>query len=141
MGANTEIGQEVILFDGVCNLCNGAVNFVIDRDKKGRFKFASLQSQFAKERLRTTEIDSSKLDTIVLLKPDGRVKSKSSAALEIARRLSGLWPLLYVFIILPPFIRDWGYDLIAKNRYRWFGRTDQCRMPSKELLHRFIADA
>ncbi len=141
MGSNSKIEKDIILFDGVCNLCNGAVNFVIDRDEKGQFRFAALQSEFAKEKLSGTTIDSDKLDTIVLLQSDGSVKSKSSAALHIARKLNGLWPALYLFIILPKFFRDWVYNIVARNRYRWFGRTDQCRMPSPELTKRFILDA
>src|SRR5690606_21875818 len=114
--------QQVILFDGVCNLCNSAVDFTIQRDKKGRFKFASLQSDSAKELLESTGIsveNAEKLDTILLLK-DNILYEKSSAALRIAKQLNGLWPVMYGFIIIPPFIRDFIYDFIAKNRYKWF---------------------
>lgn len=141
MGSNSEINPDIIFFDGVCNLCNGAVNFIIDRDRSGRFKFAALQSDFAKKKLALSGIEPHKLDSIVVVdSSNGKIREKSSAALHIARKLNGLWPILYVFIILPRFLRDGVYDIIAKNRYRWFGRTDQCRMPSPELNKRFILD-
>ncbi|MEM6524908.1 MAG: DCC1-like thiol-disulfide oxidoreductase family protein [Bacteroidota bacterium] len=140
MGTSSKIAKSVILFDGVCNLCNGSVNFVIDRDKKDQFKFAPLQSEFARKKLIEVGINNKALDTIILLNKDGSVQSKSSAALHIAKSLSGLWPLLYIFIIIPKFIRDLIYDFIARNRYRWFGKTDQCRMPTPELTQRFVAD-
>ena len=141
MGTSSKVDKDaIIFFDGVCNLCNGAINFIIDRDRKGTFKFAPLQSEFAKKRLRQSKIDPLKLDTIVLLEPRGNVSVKSTAALRIARNLSGAWPLLYGFVIIPKFIRDAVYNLIANNRYKWFGRTDQCRVPTPELLNRFIAE-
>lgn len=130
--------KEIIFFDGVCNLCNGAVNFIIDRDRHGRFLFASLQSDLAKDKLDPTGVDVSKLDSIVLLKKDGTVREKSSAVLHIAKRLGGGWPLMYVFMLLPKPIRDLAYDFIARNRYKWFGRQDQCRMPTPELRQRFL---
>ncbi|MCG8383935.1 MAG: thiol-disulfide oxidoreductase DCC family protein [Cytophagales bacterium] len=130
--------KEIIFFDGVCNLCNGAVNFIIDRDRHGRFLFASLQSGLAKDKLDPTGVDVSKLDSIVLLKKDGTVREKSSAVLHIAKRLGGGWPLMYVFMLLPKPIRDLAYDFIARNRYKWFGRQDQCRMPTPELRQRFL---
>ncbi|MEM7106890.1 MAG: DCC1-like thiol-disulfide oxidoreductase family protein [Bacteroidota bacterium] len=141
MGANSKITKSVILFDGVCNLCNGAVNFIIDRDKMSQFKFAPLQSEFAERELSNVGINSEDLDTIILLTANGKVRTKSSAALYIAKGLSGLWPLLFIFIILPKFIRDLVYDFVARNRYRWFGKSDQCRMPTPELTQRFIVDA
>ncbi len=141
MGTSSKVDKDaIIFFDGVCNLCNGAINFIIDRDRKGTFKFAPLQSEFAKKRLQQSKIDPLKLDTIVLLEPRGNVSVKSTAALRIARNLSGAWPLLYGFVIIPKFIRDAVYNLIANNRYKWFGRTDQCRVPTPELLNRFIAE-
>ncbi len=141
MGTNSEINQNIIFFDGVCNLCNGAVNFVIDRDAKSQFRFSALQSEFAKNKLSSSGIDPGQLDTIILMQNDGSIKTKSSAALHIAKKLSGLWPLLFAFIILPKFFRDWVYDIVARYRYRWFGQADQCRMPTPELTRRFILDS
>ncbi|MEQ9467383.1 MAG: thiol-disulfide oxidoreductase DCC family protein [Ekhidna sp.] len=137
MGTNHSIKEQVIFFDGVCNLCNSSVQFIIKRDKRDRFRFASLQSEFAFENLPETLSDKSALQSIVLKNGDG-IKTKSTAALTIARQLSGLWPILYLFMIVPKFIRDWVYDIIAKNRYKWFGKEDQCMIPSPELKSRFI---
>ncbi|MCO6358353.1 DUF393 domain-containing protein [Roseivirga pacifica] len=129
--------QDVLLFDGVCNLCNGAVNFIIDHDPKGHFKFAALQSDFGQEKLKELGYNQQDFDSLVLLSGD-KVYKKSSAALRIAKKLSGLYPLLYVFIIIPPFIRHGVYDIIAKNRYKWWGKRDSCRMPTPELRARFV---
>lgn len=135
MGAINAIEKPVILFDGVCNLCNGAVNFVIDRDPDSRFLFAPLQSQYAKDHI-PAELHA--VDSILLFEK-GRVYVKSDAALRIARRLKG-WPhFLWYFIFIPRFFRDWVYDMIAANRYRWFGKKDACRLPTPELTSRFIS--
>ena len=129
--------QDVLLFDGVCNLCNGAVNFIIDHDPKKHFKFAALQSEFGQLKLEELGYDQEDFDSLVLLSDD-KVFKKSSAALHIAKKLSGLYPLLYIFIIIPPFIRHAVYDVIAKNRYKWWGKRDSCRMPTPELQARFV---
>ena len=129
--------QDVLLFDGVCNLCNSSVNFIIDHDPKGQFKFAALQSDFGQERLKELGFNQEEFDSLVLLS-EGKVYRKSTAALRIAKKLNGLWPLLYIFIIIPPFIRHAVYDLIGKNRYRWWGKRDSCRMPTPELRQRFV---
>ena len=126
----------IIFFDGVCNLCNNSVQFIIKRDKKNKFKFASLQSSFAKSNL-SKHIDVDKLESIVLLNED-KLYSKSTAALLIARELSGMWPMFYVFIIIPSFIRDWFYNVIAKNRYRIFGKKDSCMIPSPAFKEKFL---
>ncbi|WP_339606390.1 thiol-disulfide oxidoreductase DCC family protein [uncultured Roseivirga sp.] len=135
----TSVNQEhdILLFDGVCNLCNNSVNFIIDRDPKKHFKFAALQSEFGQSKLKELGFNQEEFDSLVLLS-NGKVYRKSSAALRIAKKLSGLWPLLYVFIIIPPFIRHGIYDIIGKNRYKWFGKQDSCRMPTPELKQRFI---
>jgi predicted DCC family thiol-disulfide oxidoreductase YuxK len=127
----------IILFDGVCNLCNGAVQFVIRHDPKGIFKLAALQSEAGQALLKKHQLDPEALHSIVLILDD-KVYRQSRAALEIARRLSGAWPLLYVFIIVPYFLRDWIYDWIAANRYRWFGKQDACMIPTPELRSRFL---
>lgn len=136
MGANSEINQ-VVLFDGVCNLCNSSVNFLIDRDPDAQFRMASLQSSFAKEFLPQFGIDPEKIDSIAFY-VDGRLFRRSRAVLEIARRMRRGWPLMYVFIIIPGFLRDGIYNWIARNRYKWFGKQDFCRMPTPELKSRFL---
>jgi predicted DCC family thiol-disulfide oxidoreductase YuxK len=127
----------VILFDGVCNLCNASVLFVIDRDPRGAFAFAALQSEYGMSLLRDHGYRGDALTTVLLLE-DGRLYDRSTAALRIARRLSGLWPLLSGFRIVPRPLRDLVYDWLARHRYRWFGRTDTCRVPTPELRSRFL---
>lgn len=131
------IGQPVIFFDGVCNLCNASVQFVIAHDKKDQFKFTALQGDYAKEVLSKFNADPQKLNTILLLQ-EGKLYTKSSAALRVAGKLNGLIPLLYVFLLVPKFIRDWFYDIIAKNRYQWWGRQESCWVPTPELKSKFI---
>ncbi len=128
----------VILFDGVCNLCNSAVDFVIRRDRKGVFRYASLQSEVGMNLLRERGLPSDRLDTIVLVDAGGKVSFRSTAALKIARQLSGAWPLLYAFIILPAGLRDVVYNWIAANRYKWFGQRDTCRLPTSDERALFI---
>ena len=131
------MGKDILLFDGVCNLCNNSINFVIDHDPEEKFKFAALQSEFGQKKLKELNLDPKDFDSIVLLS-NNQVHVKSTAALKIAKGLSGGWPMLYAFIILPPFIRHAVYNLIAKNRYKIWGRADQCRVPTAELKQRFI---
>ncbi len=126
----------LVLFDGVCNLCNGAVNFIIDHDPEGHFRFAPLQSEAAQARLADTDRDGD-LSTIVLVE-DGAAYVRSTAALRIARRLTAPWPLLYLFIVVPRPLRDAVYKWIAHNRYDWFGKRDECRLPTPELKARFL---
>lgn len=129
--------KKIILFDGVCNLCNGAVTFIIKRDKNDSFRFAALQSEIGAELTDKHDIDTSKTDSITLIDDDNHY-TKSSAVLRIARHLSGGYPLLYGFMILPAFIRDRMYDLIANNRYRWFGKRESCMIPTPELKAKFL---
>ncbi|WP_456426834.1 thiol-disulfide oxidoreductase DCC family protein [Rhodocaloribacter sp.] len=126
-----------VLFDGVCNLCNGSVNFIIDRDPNGYFRFASLQSEEAEAILRRAGISGASLESIVLVEGE-RVYRRSDAVLRIARKLKGGWPALALFSFVPRPIRDWVYDWIARNRYRWFGKRDTCRIPTPELRSRFL---
>jgi predicted DCC family thiol-disulfide oxidoreductase YuxK len=128
--------HSIIFFDGVCNLCNSAVQFVIERDKNDQFRFASLQSDFAKEQLTPFQIDPSQKESFILLE-NSKVYQRSTAALKVAKKLNGLWPLLYGFIIIPAFIRDAVYNLIAKNRYKWFGKKESCWLPTEELKGKF----
>ena len=128
----------IILFDGVCNFCNASINFLIDRDPKGVFKFAALQSEPGKAILEKHHITSITDFDSVIVEKDGKLYQKSDAALEIARNMGGLWKLLYGFKIVPKFIRDFVYDLVAKNRYRFMGKMDACRIPTPELRARFL---
>lgn len=136
---SAEPTTSVVFFDGVCNLCNGTVQFILDHDKREQFRFAPLQSEAAEKLLagRGLAKDREALDSVILLEGD-KVYERSDAALRIARRLGGLWSALYVFIVIPRFLRDAVYKLIARNRYRWFGRTEQCRVPTPELRARFL---
>lgn len=129
--------NSVILFDGICNLCNSSINFVIDRDKNRHFRYGALQSDAGQILLQKHNLSTSDFDTIVLIENDN-VYHRSTAALRIAKKLNFPWPLLYIFIIIPPFIRNAIYNLIAKNRYRWFGKQNDCRIPTPELKALFI---
>ncbi|PLW84417.1 thiol-disulfide oxidoreductase [Kineobactrum sediminis] len=129
--------RHIVIFDGVCNLCNGAVNFIIKRDPDGIFAFTPIQSDLAYELTEQFNIANVGLDTLLLIKND-RCYVFSDAALEIARDLTGLWFLFNVVRIVPRPIRDAVYRLIARNRYKLFGRTDVCMVPSKEVRSRFV---
>lgn len=130
--------RRIVFFDGVCNLCQHSVQFILPRDPGGNFLFASLQEGLANQ-LIPDVITSANGQGSIILWEEGKVSYRSTAVLRIAKKLSGLWPLLYVFILVPPFIRDGVYHLIAKNRYRWWGKTDTCMVPSKEWVKRFPA--
>lgn len=127
----------IILFDGICNLCNNFVDFIILRDTKGIYRFASLQYEIGQEKLINCRMMEADLDSVVLIEGE-KCYIKSSAALRIVRRLRFPWPLLYCFMIFPRFLRDGIYDIIADNRYRWFGKRDTCRLPSSEERSRFL---
>ncbi|AFL82179.1 hypothetical protein Aeqsu_2728 [Aequorivita sublithincola DSM 14238] len=128
---------KIVLFDGVCNLCNGAINYIIKRDKNNVFKFAALQSEIGKELITKFNIDTSKIDSIILI--DGEKHYiKSSAALHISKALSGAYPLLFGLMIVPKFIRNAVYDYIARNRYKWFGKKESCMIPTAELKSKFL---
>lgn len=127
----------VVLFDGVCNLCNGAVNFIIDRDPAGYFRFAPLQSDAAAPYLDGADGVAGDLGTIVLVE-DGETYVRSTAALRVARRLTAPWPLLFLAIAVPRPLRDAVYDWVAHNRYDWFGKRDECRLPTPGLRDRFL---
>lgn len=129
--------KSIILFDGVCNLCNASVNFVIKHDKKGQFLFASLQSDAAKEILLQFNLKNLNTDTVILVE-DNKIYDKSTAALKIAKKLDGGFKAFSVFFIVPKFLRDWIYVFIAKNRYKWFGKRESCMIPSPELKNRFL---
>ena len=125
------------MFDGVCNLCNGFVRFVIERDPAGTFQFAALQSAAARRILALHDAPDPLPDTILLV-ADARLWTRSSAALRIARGLRFPWPLAYALIAVPRPLRDAIYALVARHRYRWFGQRDQCMVPTQALRSRFI---
>ncbi|PSR54897.1 thiol-disulfide oxidoreductase [Adhaeribacter arboris] len=127
----------IILFDGVCNLCNGFVQFVIRHDHQSYFRFAALQSEVGREILQQVQFHNYALDTVVLVE-GSTYYTRSTAALRILRHLNGGWSLLYAAIILPAFIRDLLYVGLAKNRYRWFGKQESCLVPTPELKLRFL---
>ncbi|ALM19895.1 thiol-disulfide oxidoreductase [Nonlabens sp. MIC269] len=129
--------KKIILFDGVCNLCNGAVVFIIKRDKKDVFRFAALQSEIGEKLLRKHQIDPEKTDSIILV-DDNNAFAKAGAALRIAQELSGLWPALAILRIVPRFISNAVYDWIASNRYQWFGKKESCMIPTPELKAKFL---
>lgn len=140
MGAPGAVNPEdtaIVLFDGLCNLCSGSVQFIIKRDPSGIFQFASLQSDFGQRKLEKFNIDKNLLHSIILIKGD-QFFQRSDAALEVAKKLSGAWPIFYAFKILPQFFRDGIYNSIARNRYRFFGKKDACWIPTPTLKSRFL---
>ena len=128
----------IILFDGVCNFCNSSVNFIIERDTAGYFKFAPLQSEIGEKLLAENGVDKVETDSVVLIE-DGKVYTHSTAALRVAQKLDGAWRWFYYFIFVPRFIRDAFYKLFAKYRYRLFGKKDECMLPSPDVRARFLA--
>jgi predicted DCC family thiol-disulfide oxidoreductase YuxK len=128
---------QIILFDGVCNFCNSSINFIIDHDPEKHFKFAPLQSEVGQEILAQFNKNTKDFDSVILLK-DNQLYQKSEAAIEITKHLSGAWKYLAVFGILPAFFLNFFYDIIARNRYRIFGKTETCRIPTPELRERFL---
>ncbi|MBV1879098.1 MAG: DUF393 domain-containing protein [Pseudomonadales bacterium] len=129
--------RPVIVFDGLCNFCNGAVNFIIRRDPEGVFAFTPMQSDFAQGLIAQQQIKNVGVDTFLLVK-EGECYVFSSAALEIARDLTGYWYLFGVFRFLPAVLRDFFYKLFARNRYRLFGKRTSCMVPSRETRGRFV---
>ena len=127
----------VILFDGVCNFCAWSVRFVIARDPRGLFRFASLQSETGRLLLREHGLDEKAMDSFVLVEGSSAWR-ESEAALRVCKYLRVPWRFLAVFLVLPRFLRDPVYRLIARNRYRWFGKSDTCLVPSPELRSRFL---
>ncbi|SDS38553.1 thiol-disulfide oxidoreductase DCC family protein [Christiangramia echinicola] len=130
--------KKIVLFDGVCNLCDDAVQRIIKHDRKDIFRFASLQSDFGKELVAERGLDPEELDSIILIDPGVAYYKKSTAALEISRELSGGFSLLKNFLFIPESLRDGIYDFIANNRYKWFGKKEQCMIPTPELKAKFL---
>jgi predicted DCC family thiol-disulfide oxidoreductase YuxK len=135
---NLPKNKKIILFDGVCNLCNTAVQFVIKHDKKDLFRFVALQSDLGQSITKHIGIDGQNMDSIILYEPGIAYYVKSEAALEIVKDLSGGMALLSVFKILPTALKDGVYDYIAKNRYKWYGKTEHCMIPTAELKSKFL---
>lgn len=127
----------VLLFDGVCNLCDNSVQFLIKRDPNQKFKFASLQSDTGQEMLGKHGLPTEQLFSLVLV-DHGKAYTRSSAALRSLYRLGGAYSLLYGLIVIPKVIRDWIYDWVARNRYKWFGKKDNCMIPEPGVANRFI---
>ena len=130
--------KKIVLFDGVCNLCDGAIQRIIKHDKKDVFRFASLQSDFGRKLIAERGLDPEELDSIMLIEPGVAYYRKSTAALEISRDLSGGYSLFKNFLFIPEGFRDGIYDFIASNRYKWFGKKEQCMIPTPELKAKFL---
>ena len=131
------ISEPIILFDGVCNFCNNAVNFTIKRDKKATIKFTALQSEAGRQLVQQYGLPEDDLRSFLFIE-NGKVYNRSTAALRVCRYLTGLWPVCYGLIIVPPFIRNGIYDLIARNRYKWFGERPECMIPTADIRARFL---
>jgi predicted DCC family thiol-disulfide oxidoreductase YuxK len=127
----------VVLFDGVCKFCNAGVNFLLDHDRRGRLRFAPLQSRAGQALLEKFRLPTTDFDTFVLVEGD-RCWTRSTAALRLTAYLDAPWPALFPLLLVPPFLRDWAYDLVARHRYRWFGKLDACRVPTPEVRERFL---
>lgn len=130
--------KKIILFDGVCNLCNSAVQFVIEHDTKDVFRFVALQSELGQEILKYIGVQTKDVDSIILYEPGVAYYYKSSAAIQIAQNLGGFWHLGTLFRIIPTGIRNQLYDYVAKNRYKWYGKKESCMIPTPELKIKFL---
>ena len=130
--------KHIILFDGVCNFCNDSVRFVMKRDKKDLYRYASLQSDLGRQMTEERGIDTSEVDSTILIVPGEAYYLKSDAALEISKNLNALYPLLNIFSIIPRSLRDYVYDIVARNRYKWFGKKEECQIPTPEERSKFL---
>ncbi|HTL80610.1 MAG TPA: thiol-disulfide oxidoreductase DCC family protein [Bacteroidia bacterium] len=129
--------RAIVLFDGVCNFCNARVNFMIRHDKKDFFRFAPIQSEHARKIFRENGLPENYSDSFILFE-NGKIYQRTSAALRISKHLDFPWMLFYPLVFLPPFLRDWVYVIIAKNRYKWFGKRDSCMVPTEEVRKKFL---
>lgn len=127
----------LVLFDGVCNFCNFWVNFAIKRNRKKNLRYTPIQGETAKKILPAYHLSTNELSSVILIE-NGKVYTQSSAALQICRHLNGGWKLFYGLFIVPKFLRDFVYNIIARNRYRWFGKKKQCMVPSNEIRSLFL---
>lgn len=130
--------KKIILFDGVCNLCDKSVQIIIKNDKKDVFRFVALQSELGEKIINHIKIDRSKTDSIILYEPNYAYYYKSKAAFKIAANLGEFYSICSLFRFLPTSFSDFLYDYIAKNRYKWYGKKDQCMIPTKETLSKFL---
>ena len=135
---NLPSNKKIILFDGVCNLCNSAVQFVIQHDKNDVFRFVALQSELGQEILKHIGINPSNIDSIILYEPGIAYYYKSDAAIQIAKNLGGFFHFGTIFRIIPTGIRNQLYDYVAKNRYKWYGKKESCMIPTPELKAKFL---
>jgi predicted DCC family thiol-disulfide oxidoreductase YuxK len=135
---NLPEGKHIVLFDGVCNFCNDSVRFIMKRDKNDLYRYASLQSDLGRRLTSERGINTDEIDSIILIQPGEAYYIKSDAALNIAKNMSGLYPLLGIFLYLPHGFRNFFYDYIARNRYKWFGKKEECPMPSKDERDKFL---
>ncbi|WP_437368915.1 thiol-disulfide oxidoreductase DCC family protein [Maribacter litoralis] len=133
-----DINKKIILFDGVCNLCDRSVQFIIKRDKNDVFRYAALQSETGEKLLAERNIDSNEIDSIILIEPNVAYYTKSTAALEIGENLKGLRTISSILLWLPESFRNIVYDFISKNRYKWYGKKADCMIPTEELKSKFI---
>ncbi|MFL5811831.1 MAG: thiol-disulfide oxidoreductase DCC family protein [Flavisolibacter sp.] len=131
------MNHAVILFDGVCNFCNAAINFVLKQDKKGIFRFAPLQSEVGQELLKQYNLSTKDFDSFVLI-DEGKVYKKSTASLRVMNKLPWYWKEAQILRVVPTFLRDAIYDFVAKHRYKWFGKKEQCMVPTPEMRSRFL---
>ena len=135
---NLPENKKIILFDGVCNLCDASVQFIIKHDKNDAFRFVAIQSELGQNIIKYLGIDTSKTDSIILYEPGIAYYFKAEAALNIAKELNSWHSILYVFIHVPNFIKNGIYDFIAKNRYKWYGKKEACLIPTPELKAKFL---
>lgn len=136
--AKTAADKKIILFDGVCNLCNSAVQFVIKHDSKDIFRFVALQSELGEKILKHIGVNPANIDSIILYEPGKAYYYKSQAAIQISKNLDGFWHFGTIFRIIPTGISNHIYDYIAKNRYKWYGKKESCMMPTFELKSKFL---
>ena len=130
--------KKIILFDGICNLCNAAVQFIIRHDKKDQFRFVALQSESGIAILKHIGIDAANIDSIVLYEPNIAYYYKSDAVLEVAKNIGGIYILAVIFKVFPKSFRNRIYDYVAKNRYKWYGKKDSCMIPTADLKAKFL---
>ena len=135
----TILDRPVIFFDGECNLCNSSVQFVIRHDNKKLFRFAALQSEPGKRVIGKLTENGAKIPDSFILQYKNKYYTRSSAALMICRLMGGVWQTLYGFMVIPPFIRNSIYDFVSRNRYKWFGKQNECMIPTPELVDRFLS--
>lgn len=133
-----EENKKIILFDGVCNLCNRTIQRIVKRDKEDVFRFAALQSEIGKKLVSERNIDTAKVDSIILIEPGVAYYTKSTAALKIGRHLKGYRTISSVLNLIPSGLRNIVYDFVARNRYKWYGKKDKCMIPTPELKAKFL---